>query len=331
MATAIRPLRRLHVGLESTPGTLVAATRQLIGSGRLNEEAEFYRSTYPSGLRATPGGAGVVTRRGTTLSWETELTAEEILWPLLTGIRGGVTPTDDDGLKIWTFSPELATGIPTIDTATLEFLDSDGVSNHYYGEAGYAFTRSFGISWTVNQIATLTWEMAARARQSDTPTAGLTPYSGRVPLVSNLLSVTIDSDWSSLGTTAVEGVMRSATFSCTTGLDANYTMDGRSDADMVRHQVNLLSGTLELVMELNASTATYFQSFRDNDLLFVRLAQTGPSNRLVQIDGCYRFSASPSFSEDNEQVLMTANLEAVIDPTTNNIFQFTVQNALATA
>lgn len=334
MATAIRPLRKLQIGKETTQGTLVPATRLLVGEGRLEEEQDFYRSEYPIGIRGTMGGAGVVTRKGSLITWETELTAEEILWPLLTGIRGAVSGGAGPTEYTYTFTPELTSGVPTLDTATIEFLETDGVTNHYYGEAGYALTRSFTIEWAFNEVAKLSWEMFARARQSGTPTAALTAYTGREPLVSNLLGVSIDPDWATLGTTPITGIMRSATFECTTGLEPDYTMDARTDADMSKHQVNLLAATLELVMEFDATAAARFTEYRDNDLLFIRLANTGSTidtnPKTVQIDGCYRFSAVPSFSEDNEQVLMTASLEAVYDPTGAKMLEFTVINALAT-
>ena len=138
MATAIRPLDKLQFGIEvvSTKGTLVAATRLIRANATLAEEMDFYRSDYPQGIRANVGGAGSIMRKGIALDVETDLTAEEILWPLMTGVLGSVSPTGAGNAKTWTFTPELTTAVTTIQSATVEMLHSDGSTNHYYGESG---------------------------------------------------------------------------------------------------------------------------------------------------------------------------------------------------
>ncbi|HXG36520.1 MAG TPA: hypothetical protein VNL15_06100 [Dehalococcoidia bacterium] len=333
MATSIVPFNKLQVGIESVKGTLVAATRVINGEHRFSEEQDFYRSANAIGVRANVGGAGVITRKGCMLEVASELTAEEILWPLLTGIRGAVTPTGAGADKTWTFTPQLTTAVLTIDSATLEFVRADGVTNHYYGEAGYGMTSSFKIDWAFNEVAKLAWSMFARARQTGTPTAALSPYASREELVSPLLAVYQDTTWAGLGTTQLTGIIRSASFECTTGLAPDYTLDARADKDMVQHKVSSLKATLSLVMEFDATAASRFANYRANDIVFIRLKNTGSvvgaANKTVQIDGAYRFTATPEFSADGEQVLMTASLESVYDSTSTKTLEFVVINALA--
>lgn len=336
MATAVHDFNRLQLGIEvvSTKGTLVPATVVVRADVTLIEEQDTYHSAYPQGVRATAGGAGTILRKGVTGTVETELTPEEILWPLHTGVRGSITPTGGGASKTWAITPQLTTSVITVQSATVEYMRSDGTTNHYYGESGYALTSGFKITWAYNQIAKLQWSFFGRARQTDTPTAALSEYSTREPLVSNLLAVYLDTAGASIGNTQVASIVRNVEFECMTGLAPNYTMDARSDLDQVNHKVSMIGAKLKLQLELNATAATYFGYFRSNSLCFIRLKNTGSAisgggNETVQIDGAYRFTKAPDFSVDGDQVLMTAELEAVYDTTWAKILDFSIINQLA--
>lgn len=336
MATAIWPLDKLQMGIEvvSTKGTLVPATRLIRANATLAEEADRYRSDYPQGIRANVGGAGSIMRRGITLGVETDLTPEEVLWPLMTGVLGSVTPTGGGTAKTWVFTPELSTAVTTIQTATVEMLHSDGSTNHYYGESGYCMTSSFKMDWAFNQPAKLSWNMFGRARQTDTPTGSLVPYTTREILVSNSLAYYLDTTWAGLGGTQKTIVLRSASFECTTGYAPDYTLDARTDADFVQHNVGRITAALSLVMEVNATGAAAFTNYRSNDIVYIRLKNTGSAisgggNETVQIDGAYRFTTTPTFSRDGDVVLVTYNLESVYDSTSGKTLEFTAINQLS--
>lgn len=339
MATSLIPFNRLQLGMEdiSTKGTLVPATRLIVGDHTMAEEQDFYHSSYPAGVRANVGGAGTIVRKGTAVDISTDLTAEEILWPLLTGIVGAVTPSVVDiTAELWTFTPELTTGVPTINTATLEMQRSDGVTAHYYGEAGYAMTESFKIDWAFNDIAKLAVKMFARARQSGTLTASIVPYASREPLAANMLAIYWDTSWASLGTTSLGGLVRSGSFECTTGYAPDYVLDGRADVDFSVHKVGPVTGKFSLVLEFDAVAAAKFALYRSNDIVYIRLLNTGSivgattATKFVQIDGAYRFVSAPSFSADGDQVLCSMELESVYDDTGTKTLEFAVQNALST-
>lgn len=334
MATAIHPLNKIQLGIESTKGTLVAATRLIQCDGEAIEEQDFYRSAYPQGVRANVGGLGTITRKGFGLKVQTELTPEELLWPLETGIKGGISPSGGGASKTWLYTPELTTGIPTIKTATIEAIRSDGTTNHYYGEAGYALTKGFDIEWTFNQAAKLGWEMFARARQTDTPTSSLVVYTTREVLVTPLLKVYLDTTWGGLGGTQLTGIVRHAKLSVVTGYMPNYTMDGRTDLDMVNHKVGNLSAKLSLLLELDSVGAARFTAYRANSGQFIRLINTGSAisgggNETVQADGAYRFTAPPAMQVDGDQMLVACELESYYDATGTKTLEFTAINQLA--
>lgn len=334
MATSISPLNKIQLGIESTKGTLVAATRLIECDGEATEEQDFYRSAYPQGVRSTAGGLGVITRKGFGLKVSTDLTSSEILWPLHTGVRGSLSPVGGGAAKTWTATPELTTGIPTIAAATIEAIRSDGTTNHYYGEAGYGMTSGFEIEWAYNQVSKLSWEMFARARQTDTPTGSLVVYSTRKVLVTNLLFVYLDTTWAGLGGTQLTGIVRNAKLTVDTGYRPNYTMDGRADLDHVNHKVGKLSAKLSLLLELDAVGAARFTAYRANSGQFIRLKSTGDAisgggNHTVQVDGAYRFTGPPAMQADGDQMLVACELESYYDATGTKTLEFVAINELA--
>lgn len=333
MATALRSFRKVQIGKETNKGTLVAATVQLVGEGRLAEQVDTYRSSYPRGQRATVGGAGTIVRKGCMLAWETELTAEDILWPLSTGIKGNVTPTNTNSEYAWAFAPQITTGAPTLDAATVEFVESDGATNHIASEAGYAMTRKFKVGWASGEIATLSWEMFTRARQTSTPTGSLTPYTSREPLASDLGKIYLDTSWAGLGGTQLVTIVRSGEFECICGVEPDHTVDGRSDKDFSKHRVEALAATLSLVLEMDAVGAARYEDYRDNDIVFIRLKFEGSTvvanPRSVTIDGAYRFVGEPGVSSAGEQRIVSLKLEAVYDETGTAILDFDVVNGLS--
>lgn len=334
MATSIKPLEKLQIGIESTKGNAVAATRVIVGENRLIEHRDRYRSNYPRGVRATVGGAGVLTKQWSEVTVETELSAEQALWPLMTGIKGAVSGSNTNNVFTYTFTPQLTTGILTIDAATVEFIESDGSTNHIASEAAYGMTQSFRIESTPEDIAKLSWTMFARARQTSTPTSSLVPYTSLENLPGAALSVYLDTAWASLGGTQLTGIVRNCSFECTTGLTPDFTSDGRSDRDFSKHSVNSLMGRLSLTLELDSVGAARYASYRSNDLVYIRLKWTGgvagdDGVKTVQIDGAYRFASDPTFPDDSDQKLVALELEAVYDDTGTKILEFTVINSLS--
>ena len=333
MATAIRPLITLQQGIESAKGTLVAATNKRPGDWNFIEEQDFYRPDYPADARGNVGEAGVITRKGTIIEGETDLTPEDFLWLMHCGIQGGLSPTTSTDEELWEAEPDLDSGNETIETATFEWQESDGSTPHYAGEAGYAMLESFEINWAFNQPAKVRERWFARARQSTTLTTSLSPLAGRVPLIAPKLKIYLDNSWAGLGSTQLTAVNRSGSLKVSTGYAPNYTNDGRADVDFVNHKTGLHAATLSLVLENNATGAARIAEFRSNSIVFVRLlfegAPIGGGNpRMVQIDGAYRFVSPTNRSNDGQQRLIAVELESVVDPTSGKTMAYAALNEL---
>lgn len=333
MADAIQDLLRLSAGIEVTKGTIVPATVQLVGQPEWIEEVETYQSEYPDGYRVPSGGAGVVKRRGVIVKVASKLTAEDIMWPLNTGIRL-VTPVNSSGDYTSTFSPQLTTAIPTIGTASLEYVESDGSTNHIARKVGYAMCDQFSIEWAMNEPAALNYQFFGRASQALASPAAVVPYTSRYgqELVTPLLSVYWDTAWSGLGGTQLT-VVRSGKFECMTGFAPDWKAAGRTDLDFYIHKVGKLTAKLQLVLELDAVGAAKFGQYRTNDVVFVRLSQLGNTvaavPRKVQIDGAWRFASTPKLGPDGPTRLVTVDLTNVRETVSNKSLEFVVVNGLA--
>lgn len=324
---AITPFDTIQLGREAVKGTLVPATRRLVGAGVLKETQDRYYSGYPRGVNTTVGGDGVLTMKECEFEFETELCPQELLWALLTGIKGNITPTGAGADKTWTWAPQL-TSEATLDTMTVEFALSDGTTNHIYAEAGYGMITGYTIDWEYNQVAKMSMRGFARARQTGSPTGALTPYPNRQILVSPLAKLYIDSTYAGIGVTQVTSVVRSMKLDVQTFAAPDYTIDGRTDQDFVSHRLTPLQLTVSVTAELNATIATEFGNWRAGTRRYIRIDSDGitlgASNYRVRHDISCRIIGTPQFSDDDGQRLVTLELEGVYDDTATKIADIVV-------
>lgn len=322
---AIRPLRKLQVALETTPGTPVAATRVLRGAGRLTEKRETYRTEYPHGVRAAAGGAGVITRQWTEWEWESELALEEVGWWLQSGIRQ-ITPTGSSDPYTWTWEPDLGSAGLSVQTISLEYVESDGTTNHYTAAAAYGVTTQVSFDVGTEKVASVKASGQARARQSTAPSTSAAPVSSRTLLPGPLFKVWWDNSWTSLGTTQLAGVVREAKVEIKTGWEPAWTLDGRADLDWTHPQPGLIDVSVDLTMELDAVGAARIANWRANDLAFVRLAAAPSANREFRLDLSARLGDDLSFGEEGEVTTVSLKLGGVYDATSQKLLSIQVKN-----
>lgn len=331
-------MRKAQVGKETTAGTLVPATRLIAANWKINEDISRYYPNYPRGYRSNMGGAaGVITKRHSMAEFTTDLNAEEIMWPLSTGVLGTPTPTGTPPLYSRVYAPQLTTGILTMDTATYEFVDTDGTTNHYYGEFGHALTDKFSISYKEDSVPELKWSVFGRARQTGTPTAALTEYSTREALPSQLLTLYVDTTWAGLGTTQQTCIVKTCDLDVTTGLQPVWNASGRTDLDMCSYSPGMFAMSMKLTLELNATAATMLTAFRASSAQFIRMKYTGSAIgagvKTVQVDGAFRFvpgSKADIAPGPNGNMLVSFDFENYVDTTSGKTAEFTVINGLAT-
>ena len=325
MATAIYPLRKAQLGFETTPGTAVAATAQYVGDAAYTPEIEREFEVFPRGVRAPVTGGGIAKSKGSLFSFSGNLTFEEVLYPLAAGLKAPAI--SGAGPYVHLFDQSLTT-IVAPKAITAEYVIEDGTTKHFEREAAYCTARNFEVGLAFNELASLSFELFGRAEQTSTMTAALAPVTGRTTVPSNLFVVYIDDTWAGLGGTAKSTLVRAATMKITTGLDPDYTLDGRTDLDMTGLRYGLLDGSLSLTMEHNADAATEIGKWRTGALRFVRLKATS-GVKIIQFDMALKYLSPPSFSEDAGVEIVTMELGLEYDATGAKAFVATITNSLA--
>lgn len=313
MAAGLYPLRKLQLGFEGTAGTLVAATKKLVGESSYTPNIKRIFEEYPRGVRA-PVSGGFSVMKGSTIEHEGPITYEEILYPLLSGIVNDAAPLGS-GPYTWEITPVL-TGQASIKTITAEFDIDDGSSLQYQKEAGYFHCTEFEIDIQPNEDAKIKWTMEGRAEQTSTMTADLAAITGRTVVPSNLFALYIDASGGTIGTTQKVQTLRAVKIKVTTGVKGDFTLDGRTDLDFVGLQSQMLKGEVELTLEHNANAATEIGIWRtDGGVRLVRLkADNGlatTANRQVIFDMGVMYTDDPEFDEEDgiEIVTLKGGLE----------------------
>ena len=336
MASAVKAATLLQIGKETVRGTLVAATRRMTGGAtvrRTMAQEMFEDEMY--GVLARTARAPVITANGFELEYTAPLSFEELLLPLLSGMKGAVTPTGAGADKTWTFTPGVAAD-PVPDTFTVEWVESD-FTNDQEWEAGYAFTTGWGVKVGVTGLAELSVSMAARKAVSSTKTASVAlPALNYAPALT--WKVYVDDAWAGLGTTPVTGQVYGADWKFDTGIKPQTYLDGRAAVDFSQYEFGSRSAelSLEAVVSPTAGIVIAEQAKKDTPALrFVRLelsgAALGGGTYKIQIDGAY-YHAEDSLSErgaDRDGNMITGmHLLSAYDPTGAQDVRVLVVNAL---
>jgi hypothetical protein len=331
MATGLYPLRLLQLGFEATAGTAVPATKKVVGESVYTPMIEREFEEYPRGVRAMVTGGGFAKQQGSKIEHDGNLTYEEVLYPLLSGIVNDAAPTGV-GPYTWDFTPVL-TGQASLKTVTAEFVVDDGSTKHYEREATYCFTTEFEVDIQANDVAKLKWTMEGRAEGTSTVTGSLAPITGRTVVPANLFALWIDASGGTIGTTAKTGTLRGANIKVTTGALPDYTLDGRTTLDHTGIQSQMLKGEVELTLEHNANAASEIAIWRSGSVRLVRLkADNGlaaGANKAITFDMGMVYTDPPEFSQEDGIELVTLKGALEYDSGLGGAFIATVINGLA--
>ena len=279
MSTAIKVMRQIQVGIESTPGMAVDAVERMIVQGKYEwEQATWDPVDVDSGVFARVPTSPVITRNASRVEMSAPIDFTQILLPLLTGMEGGVTPTGAMADKTWAFLPDTAAP-PSLDTATVEYAEAspDDVSEleFYYG-----FTDQMKFTLTSEGIGEMMWSMWGRATQQGTLTAAL----GVPALIrpANLLwRVDVDDTWAGLGTTNIPAQVYGAEWSYNNNTRPGYYLDGRTALDFTQPEYGRPAGEIFLDVVHDPDSASFVEDEETNKAAltqrFIQLQVTGPS------------------------------------------------------
>ena len=255
MAAGVQPLTLIQVGKESTDGTAVAATRRILtksGTYRHLETQEMFDGQL-SGVLSRSVTTPVITREATQLEISTDLDFNQILLPLLSGVKGGVTPsTPGSGTaRLWTFAPSQTA--PSVDPYSLEFVVDDGTTKQEI-EAPFGITSGFEITGGVDALPQITWAMDARKSSQSTYTSGIALPA--VEFASNLRwNVTMDDTWANIANTNIAGQVYGFTWGQSAFVMPQYYLQARADLDFagVEPQTRTTDVTIQCTFDTGAS------------------------------------------------------------------------------
>jgi len=319
-------------------GTDLATTRLFLGTAEWTETLEFYRDQTPRGIMATAGGAGIILHRESMIKIGSDLGCQYVLLPLLSGMLGNVTPAGAMADKTWTFDrSSYAVSNPTLDAFTFEFVHSDGTTNHVALAMHYAMCTRLKVSIAKGGPAKWDSDWFGRATKVETLTAAITAQANHdVSLLpSEVWKVSIDTSYANALTmnTQIVGVIVSAEMEWNFGTKGITTLDGRADLDFIEHKTETMSGTVKLVMELDAVSAAYIVNWRANTLQYISIkgvgVALGGTFYSAQFTAACRYVGNFGFSEDGENVLVALDLEMFYDTTAAKMTSAIIVNDLA--
>mgnify|MGYP005814706249 FL=1 len=252
MAAGVQPLTLIQVGKESTDGTAVAATRRILtksGTYRHMQTQEMFEGQL-SGVLSRSATSPVITREASQLSISSDLDFNSVLLPLLSGVKGGVTPsTPGTGeARLWTFAPSQTA--PSVDPYTIEMVVDDGSTKQEI-EAPFGVTTSFEITGGVDALPQITWSMDARKSVQSTYTSGIALPA--VEFAANLRwQMSLDTTWANVGNTTISGQIYGFTLGQSAFVMPQYYLQNRDALDFAG--VEPQTRTTDLVIQATFDT-----------------------------------------------------------------------------
>ena len=317
-----RSLTTVAAGLETTAGTLVAATRGLPAS--MADFHPYVERDSRVDLRGTEDAVlDEVERRGSRLKLVQNLDYQTVIPAFQCGLQR-VTPSGG----AWTHAISWTTP-PALATATFEVIQSDGEGFSAGHRFGYARPTKLALDISEG-VASLTSEWEGRiAGALATLTRRAIP--DRQFIAAREFAVSVDDAWADAGDTPA-GIVRRAALTVNTGCAPYWGKSQRVYADMTNWERQRPTGSLTLFIDHDRAADAEFQHFKDGDLRVVRLeASTGSGNALrrLRVDAVIRYLSQPNLFEaaDGQHVLTMAG--ELRPDAAGNLLRVTVANGLA--
>lgn len=335
---AIKALRKLQVGKEGdgTPGTPVAATARIIGDITYRDASEAIEAARDYGLYTRYAEAFQLASYLTEIEVETDLSYEQILYPLLAGLKGdvaGVEQTGGEGDYLYSFTAPVSTD-PDPNTFTMEYWEQDESGNVQTLEADYGFCKSMGIDASKGpELATLKHSWAAREATVTTPTAAIgIPVRTLVP--SQQWSVKFATTMAGLpGASIISGEILSFSWDMA-WFDIKRRLSGSLDFDS--HRIGIREVNLSIVMDLTStSEGERVNMFRAGAVRFIRLQAAGAQigsgdNYGIIIDGAYTMPGPIEMGSDEDGLSnVTLEYKGLYDATAGYDLKVDVTNNLS--
>lgn len=316
----------VQIGVETTPGTGVAANKRLNSlSIEPAVQADINRFRPMGGKFPTVAALG---REWVEARLSGALTYTEIVYPLSSVLRAAtpvqISPPTGQAYR-WTFTPAQAAEDP-IKTFTVEHGSAARARKFVYG-----IVRDLGISITRERIE-LSGAMLGRQLQDGiTMTASPTEIA-LVPVLPAQVDVYLDNTAAGIGTTKLLRAL-AAELSITNRYALVWVLDS-TQSSFVAHVEIEPAATLRLVLEADAQGMALLSAMRNGDKRFVRVQATGPNietgnNYTFKVDMCGIVSEAGAFSDEDGVYAVEWTLHATYDASWAKALEVEVVNTVS--
>jgi hypothetical protein len=315
----------VQVGVESTPGTAVTATKKLTGlqiEPGVQAEIKRYR---PTGYKF--GTVAALTKEWTEASIRGPLTYTEIVY-LLSSLMGTATPVNGSptAAKIWTFNVD-SDGADTPKTFTVEQGSAERAHRFAYGLVT-GLTLSFN-----NDGAEVSGSMIGKALQDGFTLTGGATEVALAPVTRPQVIVKLADTMAGLGAAAALSRVVSAEWTLENRFAPVWVLNGASD--WPAHVEVEPTGSAKLMLEADAEGMGLLTTMRANAMKFMRIQATGaqigvgPATYSVQVDCAVKVTEVSPFSDQDGIFAIEWGLELQHDATAGYATRVTVVNELA--
>lgn len=317
--------RNVQIGMESSYGTVVAATKRLQSANWIYKPNAMVQTYRAPGNKHNAEGR--LTQDWSTAKLSGVPSYTEIIYYLAMLVKGGVTPSVvGTSTQKWVFagSPN-APDVP--GSATLELGDSVR-GQHIAGNVLTGISMDFGPDKT----ALAGDALGQLLTDPFTPTPSLS-YVPKMEIVGKDVNVYIDPTAAALGTTQQLGIMKT-TFSVANRFSPLWLLN-RANASFDSVVEDAPDFKMQLTVPANSEGMAHLTRLRStNNSAFLRIGCLGPQtesgqNYLLNIDMCGYVSATNDITDNNKVIATVWEYTCQYDPTWNLGYEFTVQNLQA--
>jgi hypothetical protein len=284
MPEPTRVIDRVQVGVETTPGTSVAANRRL-QAFKLEPSPKFdVKEFVPMGTKFPI--FGTLGKETTEAKISGDATYDEIVYILASAVSYSaptqVNPPSGTAYS-WTFEPS-ATGLDTVKTYTVEYGSSLFASKFTYG-----LVSEFGYKVEIKGRMEVDGTMIGYPLQEGITLTSNPTLIPAVPIIADHINVYVDNTSASLGTTLLTR-LQSLEFKMSDRYETVWAINS-SNTSYVGHVETLPKATLTLTMAADSTARNLRAALRNGDKKFIRIKAVGPviegsTSYLFQHDLC---------------------------------------------
>lgn len=341
MAYGHKAFSKIQLGVETTPGTAVAATEVALGQLEwASHDKVWHKPEQDRGVLAMNYETPFEVSNAVEMELTGELYDRLAVLAMVNAIRGNITPTQPDNINepnhyLWTIEPTLtAPNTPDqtngIDTYTLEFGD-----NVQAYEAEHVYTMSVEITGSPDEPCEITWSIGARQVTETTFTGALSaPSTAYFPF--NLAKFYIDTSYAGLGGTQKTGMLKGFTWTFETMFTPRHTADGQLYFEALNEDKKTVELELQYLRDGTNSEAEK-DKFEAQTTSYIRIAlfshdemDSGQSNPpYIYLDGAYKYTEWESPEDENGSYVVTVNAEAFYDTTASKMMSVLIGTTMS--